>query len=178
LGEDKCVFFVLVLLLLLVVGVVAEGCQRPPHNLGAWEALERGPCFVIGHAPLDSEGKLGCCHNAVVRAHPHAAVSASHANFAPDSSSCRGSEQRWFCGAHTCNLVVSKSSLLMLCCAWRRWLVSGVHGIFGSVLGRGFSSNSQSYGSPAKPAALASWPALASWLVNPSGVGNGALARW
>ncbi len=94
LGDDKHVFFVIILLLLLVVGVVGEGCQRPPHNLGTREALKHGPCFAVGHAPLDSEGKLGCCHNAIVRAHPRAAVSVSHADFAPDGSGRRGSEQR------------------------------------------------------------------------------------
>ncbi len=132
LGDDKRVVFVIVLLLLLVVGVVAEGCQHPPHNHGAREALKPGPCFVVGHAPLNSEGKLGCCHNAVVQANPRAAVSASCANFALDGSGCRGLEQCWFCGT------LSKSSLSMLCLAWRRWPVGGVHGIFGSVLSRGF----------------------------------------
>jgi hypothetical protein len=99
LGDDKCVFFVVVLLLLLVVSVVAEGCQHPPHNLDTREALKRGPRFVVGHAPLNSEGKSSCCHNAVVRAHPCAAVSASCANFAPGGSSRQGSEQCWFHGA-------------------------------------------------------------------------------
>ncbi len=106
LGDDKCVFFVVVLLLLLVVGVIAEGCQCPPHNHGAWEALKRSPCFVVGHKPLNSEGKLGCCHNAVVRVYPRAAISASCANFAPDGSGPQGLEQCWFCGAQACNLVV------------------------------------------------------------------------
>jgi hypothetical protein len=138
LGDNKHIFFVVVLLLLLVIGVVAEGCQRPPRNLGARMALKRGPCFVVGYVPLDSKGKSGCCHNAVVRAHPCAAVSASRADFAPDGSGRRGLEQRWFCGAHACNLVMSKSYLSMLCCAWQQWLVGSIHGIFGSVLGRRF----------------------------------------
>ncbi len=118
LGGNKRDFFVVVLLLLLVVGVVAEGCQCPPHNLGIRKALKRGPCFIIGHVPLNSEGKLGCCHNTVVRAHPRAAVSTSRTVFAPDGSGRQGLEQRWFRGAHTYNLVVSKYSLLMLCHAW------------------------------------------------------------
>ncbi len=106
LGDDKHIFFVIVLLLLLVVGVVAEGCQRPPHNHGAREALKRGPCFVVGHAPLNSKGELGCCHNAVVQAHPCAVISTSRANFALDGSGHQGLEQRWFCGAQACNLVI------------------------------------------------------------------------
>jgi hypothetical protein len=138
LGDNKCIFFVVVLLLLLVVSVVAEGYQRPPQDLGAREALKCGPCFVAGHAPLDSKSKSGCCHNAFVQAHPCVAVSASCADFALDDSSRQGSEQCWFCGTHACNLVVSESSSLMLCCAWRQWLVGSVHGIFGSILGRGF----------------------------------------
>ena len=94
LGDNKGIFFVVVLLLLLNVGVVAGGCQCPPHNLGAQEALKRGPPFVVKHAPLDSKGKSGCCRNAIVRAHPCATFSASRADFAPDGSGRRGSEQR------------------------------------------------------------------------------------
>jgi hypothetical protein len=99
LGDDKRVFFVVVLLLLLVVGVDVEGCQRPPHDHGAREALKCGPRFVVGHAPLNPEGKLGCCHNTVVQAHPRAAVSASCADHSPDGSDRQSLEQRWFCGA-------------------------------------------------------------------------------
>ncbi len=132
LGDDKRVFFVIILLLLLVVGVVVEGCQRPPHNHGAREALKCSPRFVVGHAPLNSEGELGCYHSADVQAHPRAAVSASRADHAPDGSDCQSLEQCWFCGAP------SELSLSMLCLAWRQWPVGGVHGIFGSVLSRGF----------------------------------------
>jgi hypothetical protein len=128
LGDDKHVFFVVVLLLLLVVGVIAEGCQCPPHAHGAQEALECGPCFVVGHKPLNSEGKTGCCHNAIIRAYPCAAVSASCANFAPD-----GSGQ--FRGAQACDLVVIRVVLVnaLLCLA-----VTASRRIFGSVLSRGF----------------------------------------
>jgi hypothetical protein len=119
LGDDKRIFFVIILLLLLVVAVIAEGCQCPPHDLGTREALERGPCFIVGHAPLDSESKLGCCHDTVVRAHPCAAVSASHADFAPDGSGRQRLEQHRFCGAHACDLVVVRVVLVnpLLCLA-------------------------------------------------------------
>jgi hypothetical protein len=126
LGDDKRVFFVVVLLLLLVVGIIAVGCQCPPHDHGAREALKRGPCFVVGHKPLNSEGKSGCCHNAVVRAYPCAAISASCADFAPDGSGHRGLEQRWFRGAQACNLVViqvvlvNALSCLAAMASWRR----------------------------------------------------------
>jgi hypothetical protein len=116
LGDDKPVLpvivalllLVIVVLLLLLVGVVSEGCQCPPHDLGAQEALECGPCFVLGHAPLNSKGQSGCCRDVVVRTHPCATVSASCANFAPDSSGRQGS-------APTLPiLLLSKSSLLTL----------------------------------------------------------------
>jgi hypothetical protein len=132
LGDDKRVFFVVVLLLLLVVGVVAEGCQRPPHNHGAREVLECGPRFVVGHKPLNSEGKSGCCHNAVVQAYPRATLSASCADFAPDGSGRQGSEQRWFRGGQACNLAVIRVVLVnaLSClaamagrrCPWYLWV--------------------------------------------------------
>jgi hypothetical protein len=109
---DTLLLLVVVVLLLLLVGVVVEGRQCPPHDLGAREALKYGPCFVIGHGALNSKGKLGCCHDVVIRAHPHAAISATRAHFTLDGSGRQGSEQRWFCGAPACNLVVVQVILI------------------------------------------------------------------
>jgi hypothetical protein len=118
-GDDKPVFLFVVARLLLVGGVVAEGRQHPPHNLGAWESLECSPCFIIGHAPLKSKGQLCRCRDAVIRVRPSAAVPAYCASStqpghgrAPDGSGRQGLEWSQFPGANTCDLIVVQVVLL------------------------------------------------------------------
>jgi hypothetical protein len=122
-GEDKPVvvavaaglLLVVVVSLSLLVGVVAEGFQHPPHNLSTCEALECCLRFIVGHAPLGSGSKSGCCRDAVVWVHPCAAISASCTDLAPDGSSRQGLEQRRFCGAHARNLIAIQAVLAMAC---------------------------------------------------------------
>jgi hypothetical protein len=48
----------------LIVGVVAEGRQRPPHNYGAPEPRGRSPCLVAG---CNCESKSCRGHDVLVR---------------------------------------------------------------------------------------------------------------
>jgi hypothetical protein len=79
LDDNKLVLLFVVARLFLIVSVVAEGRQRPPHNLGTRESLKCGPCFVVRHAPLKSEGQLCRYCNVVIRAHPSAMAASSPA---------------------------------------------------------------------------------------------------
>ncbi len=51
----------------LIVSVVAEGRQRPPHNYGAREPRDRGPCFLAGPESLKSEGQSCRSYDVFVR---------------------------------------------------------------------------------------------------------------
>jgi hypothetical protein len=51
----------------LIIGAVAKGRQRPPHNYGAREPRDRGPCFVAGPEPLNSEGQSCRGRNVFIR---------------------------------------------------------------------------------------------------------------
>jgi hypothetical protein len=51
----------------LIVGFVAEGRQRPPHNYGTREPCYRGPCFVAVPEPLNSEGQSCRGRNVFIR---------------------------------------------------------------------------------------------------------------
>ncbi len=178
LSDNKRAFFVVLLLLLLVVGVVAEGCQRPPHNLGTREALKHGPLFVVGHAPSTPRANQAA-----------ATMPSSGGILAPPSPRLALTSPRMAAAAKAwSNAGFVPPMLAILSCLNRPcqcfvvlrgdgWLAASKVSLDPSSA-MGSSSDSQSYGVPAKPSALATWPALASWLVNPSGVGNEALAMW